>query len=157
MEYEDYDILPQEEVALIQMHRAILIYLEGEDYISPITLAGAAEEIYAQMLKEDGKQSVYDEIKESSRKSQKELDWEASSNKEFNFMMNQTRNILKHRSADGHVGASFRMESMKMIHRAIKSYMKLYDKNTDLIKKYLEHEPYGGLTMIPIADSRLSK
>ena len=157
MNYQDYEIKPQSEIATIQMNRAIMIYIEGEDYISPITLAGAAEEIFARALQEKGILSIYDEVKKSTNSHRNDFGYSEYSQKQFNTAMNQTRNLLKHRSDGEYVGASFRMEAMKMIYRAITSYTRLFKESNEFIDKYLEHEPYGALPLFPFHDSSLEK
>ena len=50
-------------VALRQLETALRLYFEQEDYYSVITLAGAAEEILGNLLKENGSEHELDSIK----------------------------------------------------------------------------------------------
>lgn len=53
------------EIAERQLDRAINLYLDEKDFIAAITLAGAAEEIFGNILNKDGAKSTLDEYIES--------------------------------------------------------------------------------------------
>jgi len=82
----------KQEIARIQLERAIDLFFEGQDYISTITLAGASEEITRQILERQGKPTSSEKLKEWVVENHP--DSPALNN--FYVHANKTRNSLKH-------------------------------------------------------------
>ena len=83
------------ELAERQLDRAIILYLDEKDYVSAITLAGVAEEIFGKILNKDSQKNAIDDYIESfiSADIDGELkDYEKWFVKELNYY----RNNLKH-------------------------------------------------------------
>ncbi|MCY1505153.1 hypothetical protein D9M68_393500 [compost metagenome] len=150
----NYEYKSQLEISKAQLDRAINLFLEHEDYTSAITLAGAAEEILAKYLLEEGKLPAYESIKKSTLEGQSELGFPLYGQKEFNHAMNNPRNLLKHRKQDGSVYEDFRLEAKKMLYRAIVNFTRLSGGTTMSIEKYLTIEPFAALPFFPCYDSR---
>jgi len=155
MPYQDHQIKEQSEVAVIQMNRAIMLYIHEKDYISSITLAGAAEEIFSRVLEEKGIATIYETVKESTNRYREEFGRREYSKKQYNLSMNKTRNLLKHRSESGYISSCFRMEAMRMLYRAISNYKRLFKDSNNLIDEYFKYEPYGALPLFPFIDSSI--
>lgn len=82
-------------IAERQLNRAIILLIDHNDRVCAITLAGAAEEVLAGLLKSQGKTGVLSQIIESSIDMGKIIrqDWTIGDFKSnFNFF----RNELKH-------------------------------------------------------------
>jgi hypothetical protein len=60
MSFETYE---KKIVALTQLETALRLYLEGIDYFSVITLAGAAEEIFGRLLDEHNIENSLGDLK----------------------------------------------------------------------------------------------
>ena len=54
--------LTRVEVARVQLDRALLLFLSKADYISAITLAGAAEEILGKLAEQSGQPHALDSV-----------------------------------------------------------------------------------------------
>jgi hypothetical protein len=85
----------KQELAEIQLDRAIRIFLDEQDLISAITLAGAAEEILGELLELQGKTSALTDIVNECVHLGKTIgsEWKTGT---FKHMMNFFRNEMKH-------------------------------------------------------------
>ena len=54
------------DIAERQLERAIVLFLDDKDYVSALTLAGAAEEILGKLLNKAGKEHWLDSITEGA-------------------------------------------------------------------------------------------
>ena len=90
--------IEKREIARVQLVEAINLFL-AERYISCITLAGAAEEIFARLLNQAGYRSIaeisIEEIKKIREKTGLSVMEGRSANQIFN-LWNSARNSLKH-------------------------------------------------------------
>lgn len=114
------------EIARIQIEKAIDLYVVENNFISAITLAGAAEEILGKLLKLQGKSSSYDGIREVLNASHRQLSLQELDSLSFNEIANGTRNHLKHLSGLDYVEKNFKQEACNIIHRAICNYSGLF-------------------------------
>ena len=125
---EDIEI-SKSELAKIQLEDAIDLFLSGKR-ISVITLAGAAEEIFARLLNIKGEQSIIEESFSSIQQLREEILHsvmdEKSKNEIFNEW-NKNKNILKHHNKKDDISISFSPfdESYMMLQRAILNSEKL--------------------------------
>ncbi|MCE2485664.1 MAG: hypothetical protein J4F42_09150, partial [Desulfurellaceae bacterium] len=89
-------------IAVWQLKTALRLYFEQEEhfdregYYSVITLAGAAEEIFGKLLKENGIENSLDSLKKVAITITKQLFGEASTENEVVTRANDARNKLKH-------------------------------------------------------------
>jgi len=83
----------KDQVALIQLERAIQIFFEDKDYVSTISLAGASEDITKSMLEREGKKPSSEKLKVWFREKHPDID---VNNKFFYHHANLTRNFVKH-------------------------------------------------------------
>ena len=120
--------LKKSQIAVIQLRRAIQLF-NSADYISAITLAGAANEILGQFaLKKqgyntlDGDKKFWDDIAQIVGKNKPSKD-------KIKQVNNRTRNNLKHHddSDDNFVEADFEFEAQVQIDSAIRNYWIAFD------------------------------
>jgi hypothetical protein len=117
--------LTAEEIANQQLLASIRLWHEA-DYLSALTLAGAAEEIMGKRLRALGKEPSFDQWKNlivSLAKSEGETD--PKIDEVMGKMLNQTRNVLKHYAGDEAVEIDIREDCTEMIGRAIANYHQL--------------------------------
>ncbi|MEJ1422113.1 MAG: hypothetical protein Q2484_16470 [Candidatus Sedimenticola sp. (ex Thyasira tokunagai)] len=112
---DNYVILNKIDIAKQQIERAIDLFLHEQDYISSITLAGAADEVLGKMVDNSGVSSAYSGISSLMNGIHEELNRELYSNKEFNSLANGARNHLKHLSGAETVEIDPRQEACNML------------------------------------------
>ena len=118
-------ILLAEEIAERQLLAAIRLWHEG-DYVSAITLAGAAEEILGKRLRKKGKEPSFDNIRSAIMALSKTLgDENQKTEKIVADLLNQTKNELKHYSGDDHLEFDLLEDSIELLERAITNYQML--------------------------------
>ena len=126
-------------IAEIQLHRAVQLLEDEADPISALTLAGAAEEILGKMVERKGLKTAFDDWCEFDRSF-----WDFAiarakqsgkvvtppNDKTLKQNVNATRNQLKLNCGGKNVRveAMFRYDAEDMILRAIRNYMRLYDR-----------------------------
>ena len=127
--------LSADEIAEIQLLASIEVYGQ-KNYVAAITLAGAADEILGKRLRQIGKESAFGDIKRSVLSimevlPETEEDSEpvetGEADKALSFLINQTRNELKHYSGDQPLEFDIRADASEMIDRAIANFMTLHD------------------------------
>ncbi|TYC55267.1 hypothetical protein ETQ85_14730 [Zoogloea oleivorans] len=128
--YEDDTQLPKSEIARVQLVEAIALFLAG-NYICSITLAGAAEAIYAGILADEGMTSAVEDstaaiwqIRERTQFSP--FDGKAKKADIYNAW-NAARNDLKHHSKGlaSIISLNLFDEAYWMIKRALANACKL--------------------------------
>lgn len=115
------EILTKLEIAERQLNRAIILLIDHNDRVCAITLAGAAEEVLAGLLKSQGNTDVLSEIIESSMGMGKIIgqDWTIGDFKSnFNFF----RNELKHHDRGFENIPIFEEAALEIIVRAIENF-----------------------------------
>jgi hypothetical protein len=120
--------LTKNQIALVQIHRALRCYRTHRDYVSAITLAGAAEEICGAELKRGKKSHALDErIRIFQSVETVLLGRSATDRKALNPRLNRTRNELKHwnDSSIQSLDVDWRGEAEEMLDRAISNFFKL--------------------------------
>lgn len=117
--------LSAKKIAETQLHAALRLW-EERDYVSCITLAGAAEEILGKRLRKLGLEPSFDNIKKAvvqiasqTGKVTPELE------KEIATLILQTRNELKHYAGDDELEFDLRADAHEMLERAIANYQML--------------------------------
>ena len=132
--------------ALQQLESALSLYCEGKDYYSPITLAGAAEEISGQFLRAEGGESSYDSDTRTAVAIGKALTGEyvegeeadPTNLKEAGRVENAARNFLKHGGPKTSTTMKFdaKEEAEDMLRRAIDHYWRLEFKLAPAMQKF---------------------
>lgn len=108
-------------MALSQLETALRLNFEGQDYFSVITLAGAADEIFGQLLAAQGLDSSIESIKKAVVAIHKHITQDELEASSVASRANHARNALKHWSAAQPLIVSFdvRVEVQDMLNRAI--------------------------------------
>lgn len=131
----------KEKIALIQLRQAIRLFNQG-DYISSLTLAGAANEILSNFADHnqgyntiDGDKMFLDAIAEINKKNK-------PSKGQVIKATNRIKNQVKHHSLgnDIFVKADFEFEAISFIDSAIRNYWIAFDKipMDRIIKKHVD-------------------
>lgn len=122
------------EIALYQLEKAIELYIEGTDFISCITLAGASEEITGKMVERNGGKHFLERVREYY-----ENDPEIDTSKKFYSWARQTRNSLKHFNAEGetHVFVC-KLEAEQYVKAAVVNYINTGSIFTKKIVEFME-------------------
>lgn len=113
-------------VAQAQVETAIDLFLSDKDFISALTLAGAAEEILGRLLQRKGEKNMLENLHGWYQ----ETTGQKISFGEFAKKANFTRNTLKHANAEVELDV-FRWEAVQMIMRALFNYNQMVGKPTD--------------------------
>jgi len=134
--------------ALQQLEAALFLYFEREDYYSAITLAGAAEEIFGQLLRARDGQSSYDSYTKNTVALKKILSGEyikgealdSKNCSETGKYRNMVRNFLKHydwgRGSQKTLRFDARQEAQDMLRSAIDNYYYLESNLTPAMQKF---------------------
>lgn len=133
-------LLSKWEIAKQQLDRALLVFLDERDYVCSITLGGAAEEIFGQFLKRQGRKTAKDKWVELCLKEGR-FDDVPENRKAFTGMLNWHRNELKHhdgRDGDGPEEelAVDRGDAIDILQRAIDNYQALALPYSELILRF---------------------
>ena len=128
------------EIAQIQLDRAISLFFNENDYISAITLAGAAEEILGKLLVKEnvGKRPALKELIESSIEIHKKFHEEELLEKEIVQVANYYRNNCKHFGSGEDLLFSVDFEAAHLIDRASENYFKLTNSETPGMVRFRE-------------------
>lgn len=141
-EIMNIDTRPQKltnmDIAQIQINRAVLLFLDENDYISSLTLAGAAEEILGGVLRRQGKIPAIENIVAGGMDTQKALFGIVSPKKLLFNSLNEDRNKLKHFNEQEPLHISPGYSSSRMISRAITNYVEAFSTPTDIMKRFLD-------------------
>lgn len=117
--------LSADAIAEHQLLSAIRRWKE-KDYISAITLAGAAEEILGKRLRKIGKEASFDNVKAAVLSLAKSLGEDAHKlDSTIADLINQTKNELKHYSGDDELEFDLKEDAIELIDRAIANYTML--------------------------------
>lgn len=115
-------ILTAEEIAEHQLITALRLW-HDDDYLSALTLAGAAEEILGKRLRILGRTPSFDQIKNDIVALAKQHgDTDPKTEKLVADLLNQTRNELKHYDCDDSLSFDMRLDAAEMLERAIANY-----------------------------------
>ena len=117
--------LSAEKIAEQQLLTALRLWHE-EDYVSAITLSGAAEEILGKRLRARGKESSYDNMKSVIVELSRRFDDNCpNTEKLVGDLLNSTRNELKHYAGEEQLEFDLKEDSIELLERAITNYTML--------------------------------
>ena len=127
-------------IALRQLETALRLYFEGEDYYSAITLAGASEEVFGRLLKEENSENALDSLKKDVSSIYEMLFAKALDEKWTIKRANEARNVLKHWSPGEPKVVEFDApeEAKDMLDRAIRNYYRLTGNHTSKMQQFLD-------------------
>ncbi|QSP95500.1 hypothetical protein LPB19_03525 [Marinobacter salinisoli] len=132
------------QIAERQLERSIGLFLDQKDFVSSLTLAGAAEEILGKLLNERGEKHWLDEVLSGAlralgfRRNTLETPEAKKSRKEVSNLANYYKNRLKHYNEDGSITFTVDAEAADMIDRAISNYFKLTKSETGAMERFKE-------------------
>lgn len=132
------------EIAHRQIERAIVLFLDDRDYVSALTLAGAAEEILGKLLNKEGKEHWLDSISKGAlralgfRKRELQTPEALQTKKEIANIANRYKNTFKHHNNDGTITLLVDVAAAEMIDRAISNYFDLTKRETGAMGKFKE-------------------
>lgn len=135
--------IEKSKIAVVQLRRAIQLYNAG-DFISSLTLAGAANEIFAQFATHrqgyntlDGDKSFWDSFAQMTGKNKPSKD-------KIKHVNNRIKNALKHHDKfeDEIIKADFEFEAQSHIDYAIRNYWIAFDKplKDRIVNNYVRNE-----------------
>ena len=114
--------LTAENIAAHQLITALRLWSE-DDYLSALTLAGAAEEILGKRLRSLGQTPSFDLIKNEIVSLAKQFgDTDLGTGKLVADLLNQTRNELKHYAGDESLVFDLRADAAEMLERGIANH-----------------------------------
>jgi hypothetical protein len=120
-------ILSKPDIAKRQVETACALFLCGGDYLSVVTLAGAAEEILGSLLRRAGKSHMLDHLVTLDRELGRAREF-----KEVSDEVNRARNALKHACDASEDQVEIAPgEADAMLVRAIANYVVLTDDATE--------------------------
>lgn len=112
------------QIATSQLNTAIALYLKGDDLVSTITLAGAAEEILGKLAAHSGAKTAFDETLDHLCGMYEAAFSEKPDRKAFADLRNRARNEFKHIGLQPDVDVDLEREAVNMLRRAIENYRK---------------------------------
>lgn len=121
-----------------------MLFLDDKDYVSALTLAGAAEEILGKLLNRDGKEHWLDSISKGALRALGFIEKETQSaeaakiKKEIANFANQHKNRIKHYNQDGAITLLIDVAAAEMIDRAISNYFDLTQRETGAMGRFKE-------------------
>lgn len=125
------------EVAVHQLERALRLFLDENDYVCAITLAGASEEILGKLLEQSGKEHALGSFVKACIAIGKNIHDEEWPPKTFVTMANEFRDSLKH-ITDGQVVTVPKEAAVEILDRAIENYWLLTTDETPLMRRFME-------------------
>ena len=129
---------PKQSIALAQLETALRLFSVGEDLISVITLAGAAEEILGKLVKSRGRDNSLDSLKKTATSIYERLFSESIDAGVFADRANRARNALKHLTAGGDpVSLDVREEAVDILNRAVDDYWILETSLTPGMEEFM--------------------
>jgi len=124
------------QVATSQLRLSIALFMEEREYISVITLAGAAEEILGQLAVSAGSTPALNRRAEGARQLHVALWGHDPGEKVFKKLKNKTRNELKHLSSGTPLAIDLERECIRMLDRAVENYRLLHKRTATFIVQY---------------------
>jgi hypothetical protein len=130
------------QVAEHQLEKALLLFLDENDYVSAITLAGASEEILGKLLEKEGKEHAMGSFINfciAEGKAVSNVNWHR---KDFVHMATFFRNSLKHytnhKGEDEDEVITIPPEAaIEILDRAINNYWSLTGRTTSSIIRFM--------------------
>ena len=114
--------LSAKDIAEHQLLAALKLWQE-EDFLSALTLAGAAEEILGKRLRKIGRVPSFDQLKaEIIALAEKNGHKSPETDKLIGSLLNLSRNELKHYAGDDSISFDLRADAIEILGRAISNH-----------------------------------
>jgi len=144
-------MIDQKNAAKIQLDRAIQLFLDQKDYVSAITLAGAAEGLVGEMLEKNGAENALISIVKGFKRLLSEEEREALCGEKKTFEksmiddLNLVKNWLKHyfpnsESLHIDVDSDCKEIAYDLIDRASSNYVQAFGDETEQMRRFLEFQ-----------------
>ena len=118
-------VISAEEIAEHQLLAALRLW-HDHDFLSALTLAGAAEEILGQRLRKLGREPSFNQMKNLIvALARQEGDDDPKTEKLVGDLLNDTRNVLKHYAGDETLHLDLREDAAEMLERALANHQHL--------------------------------
>jgi hypothetical protein len=128
----------KQSIALAQLETALRLFRTGDELISVITLAGAAEEILGKLVRKRGQDNSLDSLKKTAAAIHERLFSERIDTSVIADRANRARNALKHLTAGGDpVSLDLREEAVDILNRAVDDYWILETNLTAAMDSFL--------------------
>lgn len=125
------------EVAAHQLERALRLFLDENDHVCAITLAGASEEILGKLLEQAGQEHALGSFVNACVAIGKNFHGEEWPPKIFVTIANEFRDSLKH-ITNGQVVTVPKEAAVEILDRAIENYWLLTADETPLMRRFME-------------------
>jgi hypothetical protein len=128
----------KQSIALAQVETALRLFHVGDELISVITLAGAAEEILGKLVRNRGRDNSLDSLKNAAAAMYQHLFLESIDTRVFADRANRARNALKHLTAGGDpVSLDLREEAVDILNRTVDDYWILETSLTPAMEEFM--------------------
>lgn len=128
------------EIAKRQLDRSISLFFDERDYVSSLTLAGAAEEVLGKILNHERSSShSLDELIKGALKINSVPvggHKEKKAKKEIANIANYFKNRIKHYNAEGEITFSVNFYAAEIINRAMSNYFAVTRNETALMIRF---------------------
>ena len=132
------------DIATIQLDRAIVLFLDATDFVSAITLAGAAEEILGKLAENIGKKNALNELIDASKAMEEQMYGESEGKRsEYVSLANYYRDRLKHINDGEDLHFSVDHEAASLISRALDNYYLLDEEPTKVMREFEKLNFFG--------------
>jgi hypothetical protein len=126
------------EAATTQLNRALVLYLDDADYLSAITLAGAAEEPLGKLVEKAGGKNRLASESSAVAAIHLQLYDEPLHKKDAIAVINLARNSLKHLGGGDDFEIDPKEEAYHIIDRALGNYLQLSNDIAPHMQRFLE-------------------
>ena len=123
------------QIAETQLEQALRLFEEG-DFLSAITLAGAAEEILGRLLEADGRPSAYSDMKRTTADIHKRMFDSEANEKKLSEILNGIRNGLKHLGSGEKMEFEAEEYAVDILDRAVSNYFFLTGKESARMENF---------------------
>jgi hypothetical protein len=130
--------LRPKQIALAQLKTALTLFLDGTDFISSITLAGATEEILGSLLRKRKRAPSVKRRAEQTRALFRAL-WPNRPDpgvEPFIDLSNKPRNALKHLTTTKPLAMDTKADAARLLLRAVENYHLLYGHRTPAMLRF---------------------
>lgn len=135
LSFDEIPTFSKLEVAEHQLERALQLFLDENDYVCAITLAGASEEILGKLLEQSGLENSLGYFVKSCVEIGKTAHGVEWSKKVFVTMANEFRDALKH-ITDGQFVSVPKEAAVEILDRAMENYWALTANETERMRRF---------------------
>ena len=127
------------EASRLQLERAITLFVEQKDYVSVITLAGAAEEILGHLLlQKGGELNIVQAWADAFRFAEPNESGEVAPRRDVIDELNRVRNWLKHFQDGSDLEFDPNLSAQMLLLRAITNYMMVANGPTEPMSVFIQ-------------------